>query len=49
MDAPNSRVAQLIKTLPAPGQGLREPAASKHHAARMTASIRPNPMSGRAP
>jgi len=29
--------------------GLRERPLRKHHASQMTATIRPNPMSGRAP
>jgi hypothetical protein len=29
--------------------GLRECPLPKHHATQMTATIRPNPMSGRAP
>jgi hypothetical protein len=29
--------------------GLRERPLPKHHASQMTATIRPNPMSGRAP
>jgi hypothetical protein len=41
------RVDNLIRS--PGGLGLRDPGASKHHALRMTATIRPNPTSGRAP
>lgn len=34
---------------PAGAPGLRERPLAKHHASQMTATIRTNPMSGRAP
>jgi hypothetical protein len=49
-DIPGSSRRHAARLVRQPGAtGLRERPLPKHHATQMTASIRPNPMSGRAP